>query len=253
MRSVRVPGAYAPGETPLHRMDPRAKLVLLLAATVASFASGAPWGLAVAALGLVAALAASRTSPATVLMGLRPAVIVLALSVVSNAVVLVGQPGVSLDGLARSVTVVCRIALVVGFALVLSATTMPTAVATALSQLMAPLARLGVPVGAIATATSVALRFIPLMGSEVERIRCAQRARGAVLDGSVLVALRGWRQVLVPLVVALLRRADELAEAMCDRCYTGEQTSMAEPLRPRDWAALVIGAAWALAAALPLL
>ena len=56
--------------------------------------------------------------------------------------------------------------------------------------------------------------------------------------------------MLVPLVVALLRRADDLADAMCDRCYTGEQTSMAEPLSPRDWAALAVGAAWALAAAL---
>ena len=170
---------------------------------------------------------------------------------VANAVVLVGQPDLSADGLVRSVTAVARIVLLVGFALALSATTMPTAVATALSRLMAPLSRVGVPVGGIATATSVALRFIPLTMDEVERIRCAQRARGAVLGGSLVATLRGWGQVLVPLVVALLRRADDLADAMCDRCYTGEQTSMAEPLRPRDWAALAVGAAWALAAALP--
>ena len=253
MRKRAILGAYVGGDTLAHRLDARVKIALLVMATVAAFAASVPVGLAVVVAGLAAALVASRTSPLTVLRGLRPAAVILGLSVLANAVVLVGQPGLSVDGLARGVTAVARIALVVGFALVLSATTMPTAVATALSQLMAPLARLGVPVGAIATATSVALRFIPLMGSEVERIRCAQRARGAVLDGSVLVALRGWRQVLVPLVVALLRRADELAEALCDRCYTGEQTSMAEPLRPRDWAALVIGAAWALAAALPLL
>lgn len=246
MRSVRVPGAYAPGATPLHRMDPRAKLVLLLAATVASFASGAPWGLAVAALGLVAALAASRTSPATVLMGLRPAVIVLALSVVSNAVVLVGQPGVSLDGLARSVTVVCRIALVVGFALSFSSTTPPPAIADALAALLAPLRRVGVPVGAIAMSSSIALRFIPLTVEEVDRIRCAQRARGARLDeGGPLERLRGWYQVLVPLVVGLFRRADELASAMCDRCYTGEQTVLLGPLPGRDVVALAVGVAWA--------
>ena len=242
MRKRTVLGAYVGGDTLAHRLDARVKIALLVMATVAAFAASVPVGLAVVVAGLAAALVASRTSPLTVLRGLRPAAVILGLSVLANAVVLVGQPGLSVDGLARGVTAVARIA-----------PTMPTAVATALSQLMAPLARLGVPVGAIATATSVALRFIPLMGSEVERIRCAQRARGAVLDGSLLATLRGWRQVLVPLVVALLRRADELAEAMCDRCYTGEQTSMAEPLRPRDWAALVIGAAWALAAALPLL
>ena len=246
MHSVRVPGAYAPGKTTLHRMDPRAKLVLLLAATVASFASRAPWGLAVAALGLVAALVASRTSPATVLMGLRPAAVVLALSVVSNAVVLVGQPGVSLDGLARSVAVVCRIALVVGFALSFSSTTPPPAIADALAALLAPLRRVGVPVGAIAMSSSIALRFIPLTVEEVDRIRCAQRARGARLDeGGPLVRLRGWGQVLVPLVVGLFRRADELASAMCDRCYAGEQTVLLGPLPGRDVAALAAGVAWA--------
>lgn len=243
-------GAYVRGDTLAHRLDARVKIVLLILATVAAFAASAPAGLAVVAAGLAVALVASRTSPLTVLRGLRPAAVILGFSVLANALVLVGQPGLSVDGLVRGVTAVVRIAFVVGFAVVLSATTMPTAVATALSQLMAPLARLGVPVGAIATATSVALRFIPITAGEVDRIRCAQRARGAVLDGSLLATLRGWRQVLVPLVVALLRRADELAEAMCDRCYTGEQTSMAEPLRPRDVAALVVGAAWALAAAL---
>lgn len=243
-------GAYVRGDTLVHRLDARVKIALLVLATVAAFAASVPAGLAVAEGGLAIALVASRTSPLTVLRGLRPAAVILGFSVLANALVLVGQPGLSVDGLVRGVTAVVRIALVVGFALVLSATTMPAAVATALSQLMAPLARLGVPVGAIATATSVALRFIPITAGEVDRIRCAQRARGAVLDGSLLATLRGWRQVLVPLVVALLRRADELAEAMCDRCYTGEQTSMADPLRPRDVAALVVGAAWALAAAL---
>lgn len=250
MRRVAAPGAYVPGDTLVHRVDARVKLVLLVLVTIATFAASAPKGLLVVLAGLTLVLVASRTSPLTVLRGLRPAAVVLAFSVVANAVVLVGQPGLSADGLSRSVTAVARIVLLVGFALTLSATTMPTAVATALSQLMAPLSRVGVPVGGIATAASVALRFIPLTMDEVERIRCAQRARGAVLGGSLVATLRGWGQVLVPLVVALLRRADDLADAMCDRCYTGEQTSMAEPLSPRDWAALAVGAAWALAAAL---
>lgn len=250
MRRRIVLGAYVPGDTVAHRLDARVKIALLVLATVATFAAGVPTGLVVVAAGLVVALVASRTSPLAVLRGLRPAAVILAFSVLANAVVLVGQPGVSVAGFVRSVTAVARIALLVGFTLVLSSTTMPTAVAAALSQLMAPLARLGVPVGGIATATSVALRFIPVTTDEVERIRCAQRARGAVLGGSVLATLRGWRQVLVPLVVALMRRADELAAAMADRCYTGEQTSMAEPLAPRDLFALAAGVAWAAVAAL---
>ena len=250
MRRREVPGAYVRGDSFAHRLDARVKIVLLVLATVATFAASVPSGLAIVLAGLACALVASRTSPLAVLRGLRPAALVLGFSVLANAVVLVGQPGISMDGLVRSVTAVARIILLVGFALTLSSTTMPTDVAAALASLMSPLARLGVPVGGIATATSVALRFIPITADEVERIRCAQRARGAVLEGSLAVTLRGWRQVLVPLVVALLRRADDLAEAMSDRCYTGEQTSMAEPLRPRDWAALALATVWALAAAL---
>ncbi len=251
MRKIAVPGAYVPGCTVAHRLDARAKLVLLLAATVASFAAPAPWGLAVVVVGLAASLVASRTSPATVLLGLRPAAIILLLSLVSNAVVLVGQPGFSLAGLTRSAVVICRIALVVGFALSFSATTAPPAIADAIASLMAPLRRLGAPVGGIAMSSSIALRFIPLTVEEVERIRCAQRARGARLDEGGLVArLRSWAQVLVPLVVSLFRRADELAAAMCDRCYTGEQTALLGRLAVRDWAALLGGALWAAAALL---
>lgn len=251
MRRVILPGAYAPGSTIAHRADARVKVVALLVASVTSFAAPAPWGVAVVAAGLVAALAASRTSPATVLLGLRPAALILALSLVSNAVVLAGQPGFSPEGLARSAAMVVRIALVVGFALSFSSTTAPPAIADALAALMAPLARLGVPVGGISMSASVALRFIPLTADEVSRIRCAQRARGARLDeGGVARRLHSWAQVLVPLLVGLFRRADELASAMCDRCYTGEQTSLSEPLSARDWGLLALCAAWAVVAVL---
>lgn len=244
----RVPGAYVPGNTLVHRLDARAKLVLLLIATVAAFAAPAPWGLAVVAAGLAVALVASKTSPATVLLGLRPAAVILLLSLVSNAVVLIGQPGFSLAGLTRSAVVICRIALVVGFALSFSATTAPPAIADAIASLLAPLGRLGAPVGSVAMSSSIALRFIPLTVEEMERIRCAQRARGARLDeGGLTARLRSWAQVLVPLVVGLFRRADELASAMCDRCYTGEQTALLGRLTTMGWAALLGGVLWAVA------
>lgn len=210
---------------------------MLLVATVATFATSSPWGLLVMAAGLAAALVASKTSPATVLMGLRPAALILALSVASNAInprgpagLLAGGPG------SRGAFVVCRIALVVGFALSFSSTTPPPAIADGLAALLAPLRRVGVPVGAVAMSASVAMRFIPLTAEEVDRIRCAQRARGARLDeGGPLRRLRGWGQVLVPLVVGLFRRADELAGAMVDRCYTGEQTALLGLWRRASW------------------
>lgn len=250
MRKAVTLGGYVRRSTPLHGMDARVKLVALLLASAAAFACS-PAGLAVVAVGLALALLASRTSPYEVLCGLRPALVVLAFSLLANAVVLVGQPGLSLAGLARGALAVCRIALVVGFALVFSATTMPPAIADALASLLSPLRRLGLPVGDLAMMLSMALRFIPLTMEEVDRIRCAQRARGARLDeGGPLVRLRGWAQVLVPLIVGLFRRADELASAMADRCYTGEQTSLMAPPRTRDVVALACGLAWAAVAVL---
>lgn len=262
MRRGLVLGAYVPASTPLHRADARAKAVLLGALTVAAFASG-PAGLAVVAAALAGALALSRTSPAAVLRALRPAALLLCFSLAANALVLgpqdpasgtwgLGPVGVSPEGAARALLAVGRIAVVVGLSLVFSATTMPPAIADALASLLSPLARLGVRVGDVAMTVSVALRFIPIATEEIDRIRCAQRARGARLDeGGAVARLRGWQRTLVPLLVSLFRRADDLAAAMGDRCYSGEgQTAMTGPLAPGDWALLACGLALSLAACL---
>ena len=245
MRRSRALGSFVPGDTLAHCLDARVKGLCLLVASVASFATGSPAGLAVVAAGLAAGLAASGTSPLRVLLALRPALLVLGFSLLANTVVLVGQPGVSTSGFLRTSLAIARIVLVVGFALVFSATTMPPAIADALASLLGPLSRLGVPVGGISTMASIALRFIPLTAEEVLRIRSAQRARGARPDeGGALRRVASWGQVLVPLVVSLFRRADELGRAMEDRCYTGEQTSLAGPLAARDWLMLALTAAW---------
>ena len=203
MRRRPVPGAYVPGSTPFHRVDPRVKTALLLVASIVSFAAPVPLGLAVVLLGLVASVAMSGVSAGAILAGVRPAALVLP----------------------------------------------STQMAEALASLLSPLSRVGVPVGGMASSASIALRFIPLTVEEVDRIRCAQRVRGARLDeGGALVRLRGWGQVLVPLIVSLLRRADELGAAMADRCYTGEQTPIAGPLATRDWVALGAGVVWAVVA-----
>ncbi|WP_455138171.1 energy-coupling factor transporter transmembrane component T family protein [Thermophilibacter sp.] len=248
MRRDPALGAYLPGSTPAHRLDARVKVLLLVLLAAATFASSTAAGLALALLALVAALLASQTPPTLVLRGLRPAAVVLAVSLLANALTLVGQPGLSVAGLARGAMAVAHVAVTVGLALVLSATTTPPALAEAVAWALGPLRRVGVPVTDVSMTVAVALRFVPLTAEELERIRCAQRSRGARLDeGGVVARLRGWGQLLVPLLVALFRRADELARAMCDRCYTGSQTSLAEPLRVRDWALLACGLAWAAA------
>lgn len=251
MRRRVVLGAYVPGSTPAHRLDPRVKVAMLLIATVATFAAPFPAGSVVVLLGLVVVMALSGTSPAAVLAGVRPAALVLCVTLLANAVILVGQPGISLAGLFRGLAAATRIVLVVGFALAFSATTVPPAIADALSSLLRPLERLGLPVGSVATSASIALRFIPLTLEEVERIRCAQRARDARLDeGGVVSRLRGWGQVLVPLIVSLVRRADELGAAMGDRCYSGSQTIMARRLTVSDGIVVLATVAWAALAVL---
>lgn len=245
-----IPGGYRADVTPLHRVDARVKLALLVVCAVASFLARPPAGLAVMALVLAAALAASRTSPAEVARGIRPAAVVLAFSLLANAftfgalvdVPLVGDFGLSFAGLVRGFASVVRVVLAVGFALTLSRTTVPPRIASAAASLLSPLARLGVPVGDVSMVLSVAIRFVPVCLTEVDRIASAQRTRGVRFDeGTVVERVRRWSTVLVPLVVALFRRADDLAASMTDRCYTGEgRTSLEGGLAPLDHATLVL-------------
>lgn len=247
-------GAYRAAETPLHHLDARVKLACLLAVTVALFAASSPVALAAMAAAVLAAAHLGGLSARELAQGLRPTAVILAFSLLANAFVadgtasltLVGPLGISYPGLARGALAVGRIAVLVFAALVLSATTSSTAVADALTSLMAPLGRLGVPVGDIAMTVSIALRFIPLTAEELVRIRDAQRARGVdFAQGSVSARVRRWLSVLAPLVVALFRRADDLAQAMAERCYRGRgRTRLTRPMRPSDLlvlAAVAIG------------
>lgn len=247
-------GAYRAAETPLHHLAARVKLACLLAVTVALFAASSPVALAAMAAAVLAAAHLGGLSARELAQGLRPTAIILAFSLLANAFVadgtasltLVGPLGISYPGLARGALAVGRIAVLVFAALVLSATTSSTAVADALTSLMAPLSRLGVPVGDIAMTVSIALRFIPLTAEELVRIRDAQRARGVdFAQGSVSARVRRWLSVLAPLVVALFRRADDLAQAMAERCYRGRgRTRLTRPMRPSDLlvlAAVAIG------------
>lgn len=253
-------GSYRPADTPLHRLDARVKLACLLAATVALFAAHGTLALAAMAVAVLAAARLGGLSARELAQGLRPTAVILAFSLLANAFVadgtasltLVGPLGISYPGLARGALAVGRIAVLVFAALVLSATTSSTAVADALTSLMAPLGRLGVPVGDIAMTVSIALRFIPLTAEELARIRDAQRARGVdFAQGSVPARVRRWLSVLAPLVVALFRRADDLAQAMAERCYRGRgRTRLTRPMRPSDLLVLVVVAIGCLVCAL---
>ncbi len=245
-------GSYISRQTPLHSLDARIKLILLLGVTIALFICHTWYGLGCAGAVLICLIAISGVSAQSVVRALRPAAVVLVLSLLGNAFVLsqadiafADMAGLSFSGLTRGLTAVMRIIILVGYSLVICSTTTSTALAEAVSSLLKPLKLLGVPVDDLSMILMVALRFIPLVAEELDRIATAQRARGAKLsDASIIERLRAWTTVFVPLIVSLFRRSDELASAMRDRCWgAGTRTSYETKLKPRDIVTLLCGIA----------
>lgn len=236
----------------LEGVDARVKVTLLLVATAALFAARAPWALAVWAMLCLLVLRASGIGGKAVARALKPVALLLAFIVCANLVscdgsadvAIAGSVGISTVGAARAATAVARIIMLVCLALSVAESTTPTKLAHACTSLMRPLGHFGVPIEDVGLVLSMALRFIPVVSEEAGRIRLAQRARGVNFDeGSVLRRVRAWAAVLTPLVVALFRRADRVAESMDARCY-GQRSSGQHrrvPLQPADKLVLLGG------------
>lgn len=251
-------GGYTP-HAPAARVDARVKLILLLLATVGVFSAQSPVVLSAWAVVLFGALGAVRMRPSRILRAMRPVAIVLAFTLIANLVScdgratieLAGPVGLDPAGGLRGLLAVVRIALLVGFSLVVAASTTGTQLSDACVRLLRPCARWGVPVGPLGTVLSLALRFIPLVSEELNRIRLAQRARGASFDnGTVIERIGVWASVLTPLMIGLFRRADRLAEAMSARCYdavSAGRLPAPRPLGSLDRRVLVVGTGLAIA------
>lgn len=251
-------GGYTP-HAPAARVDARVKLILLLLATVGVFTAQSPVVLSAWAVVLFGALGAARMRPSRILSAMRPVAIVLTFTLIANLVScdgratieLAGPVGLDPAGGLRGLLAVVRIALLVGFSLVVAASTTGTQLSDACVRLLRPCARWGVPVGPLGTVLSLALRFIPLVSEELNRIRLAQRARGASFDnGTVIERIGVWASVLTPLMIGLFRRADRLAEAMSARCYdavSAGRLPAPRPLGSLDRRVLIVGTGLAIA------
>lgn len=251
-------GGYTP-HAPAARVDARVKLILLLLATVGVFSAQSPVVLLAWAVVLFGALGAARMRPSRILSAMRPVAIVLTFTLIANLVScdgratieLAGPVGLDPAGGLRGLLAVVRIVLLVGFSLVVAASTTGTQLSDACVRLLRPCARWGVPVGPLGTVLSLALRFIPLVSEELNRIRLAQRARGASFDnGTVIERIGVWASVLTPLMIGLFRRADRLAEAMSARCYdavSAGRLPAPRPLGSLDRRVLVVGTGLAIA------
>ena len=233
-------GQYFPGDTIVHRLDARTKLILVVLYIVALFQSNGWVSYIAVVLATAACMALSQIKPATIFKGLKP----LNIFYTQGTPIIPGWI-ITWEGIARSVKMILRIVLLITGTFLLTYTTSPIALTDGLELLLNPLKKIKVPVHEMTMMMSMALRFIPTLIEETDKIMSAQKARGADFEtGSLIQRAKALLPVLVPLFVSAFRRADELAVAMESRCYHGGEgrTSMKQPkMLRRDWAALIIG------------
>lgn len=251
--SIPVPfGQYVAADSPVHRLDARAKLAVSAAFAVALFALDGWLGIALGAAAVALLIVVSKVPWRLALRGLVPILWILAFTVAVNALrwrpeealLTIGPVGIDAAGLARGLFFSARIVVLVAGTSLVTLTTSPVALTDALASLMRPLAVVRFPVDDVAMMLSIALRFLPVTAEEAERLVVAQTARGARFDEGGLVArTRAWVPVLIPLFVRLFRRADDLAVAMEARCYTGigRTRLRVTVMRVSDWATIVAG------------
>lgn len=247
-------GQYFPGDSIVHRLDPRTKLLITLLFIIVLFMAGeAPLSYGVLLLCLVAAVTVSRIKPKVMLRGLKPLVIVVAFTAILNMFFTPGTPIFTLgvlhptwEGLRRAVFMMLRILMLVCGTFLLTYTTSPIALTDGMESLLAPLKKLRFPIHELAMMMSIALRFIPTLIEETDKIMSAQKARGANFEtGRLLDRAKALVPLLVPLFVSAFRRADELAVAMECRCYHGGEgrTRMKQlHMAGRDAGAFLLGA-----------
>ena len=229
MKNVAL-GQYFPGSSLMHRLDPRVKLLLTIAIIVLIFFVHTYWGyLAVLAM-LMLAVACSRISVKFVLKGIKPMWFVILLTFVMNIFFLTGEKvlwqwgavKIYQEGIEKAIELAIRLILLVMCSTILTLTTSPKEITDALESLLRPLKAVHFPVHEMALMMSIALRFIPTLMEETDRIMKAQTARGASVDsGGLMEKAKGMIPILVPLFVSAFKRADELALAMEARCYHG--------------------------------
>ena len=228
-------GQYYPANSVLHRMDPRAKVICAVAYIVASFLCKNTFSFLLLILSALALILISRIPLRIVLRSVRALIFIMAFTAVLNifwivdttegAVPLVDFWVIKIyaKGIYHAAFILIRIlAMVIGTGLFLTYTTTPIALTDALESLLRPLAKIKVPVHAFAMMMTIALRFIPTIMEETEKIMSAQKARGAdFTTGSLVSRAKALIPIIVPLFASAFRRADELATAMECRCYHG--------------------------------
>ncbi len=246
-------GQYFPGNTVAHRLDPRTKLLLVIMYIVGLFNAYGWYSYAFVLVITALCMFISKIKPGTALKGLKPIIFIIVLTALLNIFYTTGTPifegsRITWEGIAKAVMMSVRIILLIIGTFLLTYTTSPIALTDGLESLLNPLKKIKVPVHEMAMMMSMALRFIPTLIEETDKIMSAQKARGADFEtGSLMKRAKALLPILVPLFVSSFRRADELAVAMESRCYHGGngRTRMKQlKMQGIDVWALLFGAAF---------
>ncbi len=234
-------GQYYPAQSPIHRLDPRVKIVCTLIFLISLFVQNSVHGYALAFVFLACMIHVSKVPAKFIGKGLKPIVILLLFTVAMNLFLTRGGAvlfhwgiiTITETGLRTSVFMAVRLVLLVAGSSLMTFTTTPNGLTDGLEKLLHPLNRIHVPVHEISMMMSIALRFIPILLEETDKIMKAQIARGADFEsGNIIQRAKAMIPILVPLFVSAFRRANDLAMAMEARCYHGgEGRTKMKPLK----------------------
>ena len=217
MNSSMTIGQYFPGNSPVHRLDARMKIVLTFLMVVAVFLCKNFWSLGLAIVFMILAVGLSKIPPKTILKSIKPLIVIILITGVINLfygdgepLVTLGKLKITMDGVMTAVFMAVRIIELVIVGSLLTYTTSPTELTDAID------------VHVIAMTMTIALRFIPTLIEEIDKIMAAQKSRGADMEsGGLIRRAKGLVPILIPLFISSFRRANELADAMECRCYRG--------------------------------
>ena len=230
LRDITI-GQHFPGNSVLHRCDPRLKLVATIAYIVVLFVAPNPLGLSLSIALLAALYKVAKIPGKLILKSLKPIVPIVLFTAVLNLFFVTGEgePLVHIwvlkiygEGIRYAILLTVRVCALIAGTSLLTYTTSPIVLTDAIENLLRPLAKIHFPVHELAMMMTIALRFIPTLIEETEKIMNAQKARGAMIDnGTFTQRIKALVPVLIPLFISAFRRADELAMAMECRCYRG--------------------------------
>jgi energy-coupling factor transport system permease protein len=223
-------GQYFPGDTVITRLDPRTKIISLIVFIAALFTAKSWISFGVIFVFLTVCVILSKLTLKTIFKGLKPLLIIIIFTAILNGFFTKGDVIVKFwifsltkQGLQRAALMILRIVMLITGSLLLTYTTSPIALTDGLEVLLSPLKKIHLPIHELSMMMSIALRFIPTLIEETDKIMSAQKARGADFEtGNILEKAKALMPLLVPLFVSAFRRADELAVAMESRCYHGD-------------------------------